>query len=126
MMLALTIGYIGYYDFISKFNAAICGKMAVLLSKSSGAALTGNLMKIQGTVLGVIMGQIVQAMLGWCEAWAEMATVVVVFVWTSGTMFLYFNSQQFGVVGFLLAVFGIKGMMADCRKPGVPIDFNSS
>jgi len=73
-----------------------------------------------------IMGQIVQAMLGWCEAWAEMATVVVVFVWTAGTMFLYFNSQQFGVVGFLLAVFGIKGMVADCRSPSDPIVFQST
>jgi len=83
-------------------------------------------MKIQGTVLGVIMGQIVQAMLGWCETWAEISTVCVVFLWTSGTMFLYFNSQQFAPVGFLLAVFVIKGMMADCRGPGDKIHFQST
>merc|ERR1719329_420747 len=59
VMLAFTIGFNGVAGkMVKNYNAALASTICVLLSKSVGGALSANLMRLQGVVLGTVIGQV--------------------------------------------------------------------
>jgi len=114
MFLCFLIGFEGYGTIIGSHNAGIAGVMALLLSKSLGSAMKANLGRLQGVVLGTIVGQILYAVFGWCAWWGVLLISTAVFSWTYLTLFMYYNSTQYSFLGILLAAFGTQNMLASC------------
>merc|ERR1740139_1334404 len=73
-----------------------------------------NLNRLQGVVLGSVVGQTAYALLAWCTMWGYVSVAVAVLSWATITLFIYYNSAQFGTVGLLLAVFGVTSLLQGC------------
>jgi len=114
MFLCFLVGFEGYGTIIGSHNAGIAGVMALLLSKSMGSAMKANLGRLQGVVLGTIVGQILYAVFGWCAWWGVLAMSTAVFSWTYLTLFMYYHSTNYSFLGILLAAFGTQNMLASC------------
>jgi len=46
--------------------------------------------------------------------WGYVSVAVSVLIWATVTLFIYYNSSQFGTVGLLLAVFGVSSLLQGC------------
>lgn len=113
--LSFWIGYRGVAGkMILPYNAALASTCCVLLSRKVGSAMANNLNRLQGVVLGSVIGQTAYALLAWCTAWGYISVAVSVLIWATITLFIYYNSAQFGTVGLLLAVFGITSLLQGC------------
>jgi hypothetical protein len=123
--LAICIGfYMGYsrlLDFSDgetkrQYNAALASTAAVLLSKSPGGAISRNLARMQGAILGSASGALMYALFGGCRLTALIGLPIILFVWLSLTLFIYNNSSVNCGLGFLLAYFGTGPMLIGCGK----------
>jgi len=85
-----------------------------LLSRCVGSAMAKNLNRLQGVVLGTVIGQTAYALLAWCTMSGYISVAVAVLVWATLTLFIYYNSASFGTVGLLLAVFGVTSLLQGC------------
>jgi len=65
-------------------------------------------------VLGTVIGQIIYSLFGWCAWWGTLTLCTAIFCWSYFTLFLYYNSKEYSTLGCLLAVFGLKSMLASC------------
>merc|ERR1719265_285316 len=109
------VGYKGVAGkMILPYNAALASTCCVLLSRAVGSAMAKNLNRLQGVVLGSVIGQTAYALLAWCTTWGYISVAVAVLIWATVTLFIYYNSAQFGTVGLLLAVFGITSLLQGC------------
>merc|ERR1719265_14017 len=109
------VGYRGVAGkMILPYNAALASTCCVLLSRGVGSAMAKNLNRLQGVVLGTVIGQTAYALLAWCTFWGYASVAVSVLIWATVTLFIYYNSAQFGTVGLLLAVFGISSLLQGC------------
>lgn len=99
---------------ILPYNAALASTCCVLLSRGLGSEMAKNLNRLQGVVLGTVIGQTAYALLAWCTFWGYASVAVSLLVWSTVTLFVYYNSSQFGTVGLLLAVFGISSLLQGC------------
>jgi len=106
------IGYFGFMDIFNKFDASIATTSSVLLSKFLGSAMVKNLGRVQGVVLGTVVGQIVHATLESCETRTIGALALVLFCYSCITLFTYYNSTQYSYLACLLAAFGGSGMLS--------------
>lgn len=117
ILIAFTVGYNGVAGkMILNYNPAIASTVCVLLSNFVGSALTKNLSRLQGVVLGIVSGQVAYALLGWCVWWGYLSVAVALYFWTLVSVFVYYNSSQFSTVGLLLAVFGAAGLLQGCSE----------
>jgi len=117
ILVSFAIGYNGVAGkMILNFNPAIASTVCVLLSNFVGSALTKNLSRLQGVVLGIVVGQIGYALLGWCVWWGYISVAVALYSWTLVSVFVYYNSAQYSTVGLLLAVFGSAGLLQGCSE----------
>jgi len=117
ILVAFTIGYNGVAGkMILNYNPAIASTICVLLSNFVGSALTKNLSRLQGVVLGIVVGQVGYALLGWCVWWGYISVAVALYSWTLLALFVYYNSSQYSTVGLLLAVFGSAGLLQGCSE----------
>lgn len=117
ILLAFAIGWHGVAGrMILSFNPAIASTVSVLLSQFVGTALVNNLNRLQGVVLGLIVGQVAYALLGWCTLWGHLSMGVTLLVWELCSLFVYYHSEQYSTVGLLLAVFGASGMLQGCSE----------
>ena len=73
-----------------------------------------NLDRLNGVVLGNIVGQLVYCSLGYCTWWGYLGICIALFVWVTGTLYMYYNSVKYGVVGCLLAAFGSAAFLQGC------------
>jgi len=113
--LSFWVGYKGVAGkMVLPYNAALASTCCVLLSRFIGSAMSKNLNRLQGVVLGTVFGQVVYALLAWCIWWGYLAIAVAVFIWAFASLFIYYNSQTFSSVGLLLGVFGVGGMLQGC------------
>lgn len=113
--LSFWVGYKGVAGkMILPYNAALASTCCVLLSRSIGSAMAKNLNRLQGVVLGSVIGQTAYALLAWCTLWGYLSVAVAVLIWATVTLFIYYNSAQFGTVGLLLAVFGVTSLLQGC------------
>merc|ERR1719265_206834 len=109
------VGYKGVAGkMILPYNAALASTCCVLLSRAVGSAMAKNLNRLQGVVLGSVIGQTAYALLAWCTTWGYVSVAVSVLLWATVTLFIYYNSAQFGTVGLLLAVFGVTSLLQGC------------
>jgi len=115
IVISFWIGYRGVAGkMILPYNAALASTCCVLLSRGVGSAMAKNLNRLQGVVLGTVIGQTAYALLAWCTLWGYVSVAVSVLLWATVTLFIYYNSAQFGTVGLLLAVFGITSLLQGC------------
>jgi uncharacterized membrane protein YccC len=86
----------------------------VLLSKSLGGAVANNLKRLQGVVLGTVIGQVAYALLAWCVWWGYLSVGTWVFVWSLVTLYMYYHSENYSTVGLLLAIFSNSSLLQGC------------
>lgn len=115
------VGYSRLLDFSDgettrQYNAALASTAAVLLSKTPGSAISRNLARMQGAILGSASGALMYALFGGCSVQAMVGLPLILFVWLSITLFIYNNSSVNCALGFLLAYFGTGPMLIGCGK----------
>merc|ERR1719443_2404120 len=101
---------------IKSYNSAPAETVCLLLSMFVGSAVTKNMGRVQGVVLGCVFGQLLYALFAWCYWWGYMVIGITVFVWLLSTLFVYYNSADFGYIGCLMAAFGTKYMLQGCSN----------
>jgi len=115
VMIAFYIGFNGVAGkMIKNYNAALASTICVLLSKSLGGALAANLMRLQGVVLGTVIGQVAYALLAWCVWWGYLSVTAFVYTWSCVTMYMYYHSDNYSTVGLLLSIFANGAMLQGC------------
>lgn len=115
VMVAFYIGFNGVAGkMIKNYNAALASTICVLLTKSLGGALANNLKRLQGVVLGTVIGQVAYALLAWCVWWGYLSVATFVFVWSLVALYMYYHSDNYSTVGLLLAVFANGSMLQGC------------
>lgn len=115
VMVCFYIGFNGVAGkMIKNYNAALASTVCVLLSKSLGGALANNLKRLQGVVLGTVIGQVAYALLAWCVWWGYLSVGTFVFVWSFVALYMYYHSDNYSTVGLLLAVFANGSMLQGC------------
>jgi len=115
VMVAFYIGFNGVAGkMIKNYNAALASTICVLLTKSLGGALANNLKRLQGVVLGTVIGQVAYALLAWCVWWGYLSVGAFVFVWSFVALYMYYHSDNYSTVGLLLAVFANSSMLQGC------------
>uniref|UniRef100_A0A7S4SBP9 DUF2421 domain-containing protein n=1 Tax=Alexandrium monilatum TaxID=311494 RepID=A0A7S4SBP9_9DINO len=119
ILLGFTIGYNGYHKMIREHNAGISGTAAVLLSKYGGSALTKNMNRLMGVVVGELAGELIYALLGWCDWWGVASLMVCVFLWSLTMLFTYYNSPRLGPITCLMAAFGTQELLKGCSEEKV-------
>jgi len=85
-----------------------------LLTKSLGGALANNLKRLQGVVLGTVIGQVAYALLAWCVWWGYLSVGTFVFLWSFVALYMYYHSDNYSTVGLLLAIFANSSMLQGC------------
>jgi len=86
----------------------------ILLSTATGSTMLKSKDRLLGMVVGTVFGQLSYALLAWCTLWAYCAVMGSVMLWLSITLYVYFNSVQYSVVGCLLAAFGTPFLLMGC------------
>lgn len=114
--LAFLLGYWGYSAAIPSYNAAPSCTASLLLSTGLGASMSKNLQRLQGVVMGTVIGQLAYAFLAWCSVFGYISVGVFVFMWCGMTLFVYYNSKTFSLMGCLLAAFGAKAVLKGCSN----------
>jgi len=89
---------------------------AAILLTTFKPSMVKNLDRLNGVVLGNIVGQLVYMSLGWCTWWGYLSICIALFVWVTGTLYMYYNSVKYGVVGCLLAAFGSAAFLQGCTN----------
>jgi hypothetical protein len=116
IVFAFYVGWHGYNKYISMYNPSLAGTVAVLLSNFAGSAMTKNLSRLQGVVIGIVLGNLLYAFLGWCYWWGHLLVAVALYCWTLLGLFMYFHSENYSTVGLLLVVFGAQALMRPCSN----------
>merc|ERR1719265_2002485 len=115
VMVAFYIGFNGVAGkMIKNYNAALASTICVLLTKSLGGALANNLKRLQGVVLGTVIGQVGYALLAWCVWWGYLSVGTFVFVWSFVALYMYYHSDNYSTVGLLLAIFANSSLLQGC------------
>jgi uncharacterized membrane protein YgaE (UPF0421/DUF939 family) len=116
IILSFFIGLHGYNRYIQSYNANIAGTVSVLLSSFAGSAALKNLGRLQGVVIGIVLGNLLYALFGWCYWWAHLCVAVVLYLWSLIGLFMYYHSVNYSTVGLLLVVFGSKSLLNKCSN----------
>jgi hypothetical protein len=116
IIVAFYIGLHGYNRYIQAHNANIAGTVSVLLSKFAGSAALKNLSRLQGVVIGIVLGNLLYALFGWCTWWGHLSVAVVLYLWSLMGLFMYYHSTSYATVGLLLVVFGSKSLLLKCSN----------
>jgi len=116
ILLAFFIGYFGFGRMVTQGDPNIANICSLMLSKFVGSAVTGNLNRIQGLTLGTVIGQIIYSTLGGCSVMYLVMLSFAVFFWVATTMFIYFHSEKYSVIGLFLAAFGTQHMLDGCSE----------
>jgi len=112
--LGFCVGFVGFGRVLQPLDAGIASTTAVLISKYIGSAMKQNLGRLQGVVLGTIIGQLVYAIFGWCEWWGYLAIGTALWSWVSVTLFTYYDSTKYSGVACLIAAFGAQNFVLGC------------
>merc|ERR1719213_360378 len=117
LIVCFIVGYFGFppphESLIKPGNGGPACTAAILLS-TFRPSMVKNLDRLNGVVLGNIVGQLVYCALGYCTWWGYLGICIALFVWVTGTLYMYYNSVKYGVVGCLLAAFGSAAFLTGC------------
>jgi hypothetical protein len=117
ILIAFAIGYFGYGNVLLNENASISSTASILLSSSVGAAIPKNLARLQGVVLGTVVGKLVWALLGWCTWWGYISLCIAIFCWNFLCLYVYYDSPTYGGIACLLSAFGSSQFLVGCTDP---------
>merc|ERR1719191_2167305 len=106
------LGYHSYGDVVPAYNAGIALNAAFLLGSVPGSALSGNMKKFQGIVLGTAGGQLVFPLTHAAAGLGPAVIGVALFVYIFVTSLIKFGSAEWALTGMLLGVFGSGQMLA--------------
>merc|ERR1719420_1799506 len=117
IVVCFVVGYFGFpppkANLIKPGSGGPACTAAILLT-TFRPSMIKNLDRLNGVVLGNIVGQLVYCALGWCTWWGYLGIAISLFVWVTGTLYMYYNSAKYGVVGCLLAAFGSAAFLQGC------------
>eukprot|EP00746_Dinoflagellata_sp_MGD_P001700 gnl/MRDRNA2_/MRDRNA2_103230_c0_seq1.p1 gnl/MRDRNA2_/MRDRNA2_103230_c0~~gnl/MRDRNA2_/MRDRNA2_103230_c0_seq1.p1 ORF type:complete len:851 (-),score=141.24 gnl/MRDRNA2_/MRDRNA2_103230_c0_seq1:104-2656(-) len=116
ILISFVIGFFGYSAMMANYNSAPAETVSLLLSTFIGSGVNKNMGRIQGVVLGAVFGQLAYALFAWCYWWGFLIIGITVFVWLLLMLFVYYNSNEFGYIGCLMAAFGSKYMLQGCSN----------
>jgi hypothetical protein len=111
------VGYFGFpppKESLIKHGSGGPACTAAILLSTFRPSMAKNLDRLNGVVLGNIVGQLVYCSLGYCTWWGYLGICISLFVWVTGTLYMYYNSVKYGVVGCLLAAFGSAAFLQGC------------
>merc|ERR1719235_2824148 len=117
IVIAFGVGYFGYGKVLMNENASIASTTSILLSTSVGSSLVKNLGRLQGVVLGTVVGKLVWAITGWCTWWGYIALCISLFSWNFLCLYVYYDSPTYGGIACLLAAFGSGNFLVGCTDP---------
>merc|ERR1719387_314626 len=92
IILGFLIGYVGHSTMLAPHDASIASTIGVLLSNFAGSAITKNLGRLQGLVLGTVSGQLIFSFFGECSTMHMMGTMACIFCFTTMGLFIYYHS----------------------------------
>mmetsp|Transcript_89942 Transcript_89942/g.140852 ORF Transcript_89942/g.140852 Transcript_89942/m.140852 type:complete len:876 (+) Transcript_89942:33-2660(+) len=126
ILLTFWMGRSGLGHVIDKNDATMACIVAVFFNKVGGAALPKTLARIQGTVIGTVVGEIAFSYFGQCNWWSHFFLAICLLIWAFMSFFIYHHSKLHGnrYCGFLLAMFGAKYMLSPCSMDtydGTPV-----
>jgi len=103
--LAFWLGWIGLYNVIPAYASTPASIVAVVIYTYTGASVNISLSRINGIVLGKVIGTMVQLAFavqdaGWAACWTGCTWGIVAFAF-----FVYLHSPQFGYVACLAAAY---------------------
>jgi len=110
-LFCFAVGYHGYGDVVPPFNAGIALNAAFLLGSVPGNALSGNMKKFQGIVLGTAGGQLVFPLTHAAAGLGPAVIGVALFVYIFVTSLIKFGPAEYALTGMLLGVFGSGQML---------------
>jgi len=117
ILIAFAIGYFGYGKVLLSENASIASTTCILLSSAVGSAIAKNLGRLQGVVLGTVVGKLIWAIAGWCTWWGYIALCAALFGWNLLCLYVYYDSPKYGGIACLLAAFGSGNFLVGCTDP---------
>jgi len=119
ILLGFTVGCHGFMELISEYNAQIASAMSLLLWVYMGSAMVRSLARVQGVVFGMVMGQILHQIFGYCTWWGIFGVGFSLILLICVGHFLSFNSRtSYSTVGFLIAAFGCMHLLQACAGDG--------
>jgi len=98
------------------YNMQIPTFVSLMLSKDIGAALRMNMGRMQGTVLGMLIGYILFEYLHSCETIFVCLRIMAQLTFQVCVQFIHYYSSEFGFIGLLLAIFGGKALAQPCEE----------
>jgi len=113
-LLAFCIGYYGYNGLIREYNSTLAATVAILFSNHLGSAAAENVNKLQGIILGTVIGQVSYSVLGWCDWYYILILGVFLWLYSFMTLFLYYKSAHYGNICLYMAVFGCNDFLLGC------------
>jgi len=117
LIVCFLVGYFGFpppKESLVKHGSGGPACTAAILLSTFRPSMVKNLDRLNGVVLGNIVGQLVYCSLGYCTWWGYLGICIALFVWVTGTLYMYYNSVKYGVVGCLLAAFGSAAFLTGC------------
>eukprot|EP00929_Paragymnodinium_shiwhaense_P017923 TRINITY_DN1277_c0_g1_i3.p1 TRINITY_DN1277_c0_g1~~TRINITY_DN1277_c0_g1_i3.p1 ORF type:complete len:961 (-),score=159.69 TRINITY_DN1277_c0_g1_i3:203-3085(-) len=116
ILFAFAVGYVGRGQILQPYNSGPAGVVTLLISSSFGSAITTNMGRLQGVVLGGVFGQLAYALFAYCGLYGQVMVSSYVFLWLLATLFGYYHARDpvFSTVACLLAAFGVTGVLLGC------------
>lgn len=113
---ALALGYRGYGQLILPGSSSIAATVAIMFSNHLGSPTAENIDKLQGCILGTVIGQITYSMLGWCSIYYMFALASALFLFTFVNMFLFYKSAHHGNIALYIVAFGSNDFLLGCSR----------
>lgn len=105
-----------YIDPKHRFDAYIACTNAILIKKFAGSAMRGNLLRLQGVVLGYVLGNLLNAVtehyvFNKCEWNGTLACYFFLFFLTFPALYTYFSGGEYAGMACLVLVYGSTTML---------------
>jgi len=112
ILTSFALGWVPMPPYSLGKDPAIAMMQVILTNRqSTGSAMTKNLARLQGVVMGRVCGHLFHSLLG-RSSLLEL-NLLAYFLWVTASLLIYLHSKEYGnsYIGFLLAVFGSYGFV---------------
>jgi len=119
LLLCFFLGYIGNGSLIPPYTADIATNASLLLSNFVGSALQKNMGRVQGLVIGSVVGRVIHALLSMSDcdgAFYGVSMVITLGVFSLVSFYIFMSSETFGFTAYLFGGFGSMVILGDCSE----------
>jgi len=119
LLLCFFFGYVGNGSLIPPYTADIATNASLLLSNFVGSALQKNMGRVQGLVIGSVIGRVIHALLSMSDCSSSVfgvSMVVTIGVFSCISFYLFMSSETFGFTAYLFGGFGSMVILSDCSE----------